>query len=241
LADIHANLPALEAVLALLDQRGISQILVLGDMVGYGPFPEECVALLRERQAICIRGNHDHFIAHHGIGKVPMSQSATQAANWTMARLHAETLEWLSELPLKIDFPNVLAVHGSPRDPTFINGYVYDMTYERNLEWMVKANIHTCFHGHSHFFGVYASDGVLSFPLCKDPHQTLSAYKHCLVNPGSIGQPRTGHPGADFAIFDPISTDIEFIHLHYNLLPILDRMREENFPDQLIERLENGR
>lgn len=241
LADIHANLPALQAVLEWLDARSIGEMLILGDIVGYGPYPAECIALLRQRHALCIRGNHDHFVAHERESKVPMSQSAQLAADWTMRHLSEDELWWLRELPLKLEVADILAVHGAPCDRTFMNGYVYEMTYERNLRCLRDSGVHICFHGHTHVQGVYASDGRRDFPLCCDATQALSGYAQCLVSPGSVGQPRTGKPGADFAIFYPSDRHIEFLSVQYEAGPMLKHMRSLRFPDSLITRLIEAR
>jgi len=240
LADVHGNLPALERVLAVLDARGVDQILLLGDLVGYGVDAMPCIRLMHERNAVCIRGNHDHYIANHGAVKIPMSQSAKQAADWTLTQLSDDILAWLGGLPLKLEHEGVLALHGSPCDRTFINGYVYEMTYEKNLSWLKEHDMHICFHGHSHLQGIYSIVSGDERPICRETVQDLSKYEHCLVNPGSVGQPRTGEPGADFAIYDPISQKIELLHESYDVTPLLRRMRQADMPEQLLKRLVEG-
>ncbi len=242
LADIHANLPALEAVLEEMDRRDVRQLLVLGDVVGYGPDPEACIRLLQERNARVIRGNHDHYVGNGGHGRVAMSQSARWAAQWTMQRLSGEQLEWLGHLPLTLEDGDMLAVHGAPVDRTFFNSYVYDMTSERNLLCMLERGLRFCMHGHSHLPGVYAVRKPQCYlPLCTDSHQDLTGFDACLISPGSVGQPRTGMPGADAAVFDPVNNALELIHIEYDMRALVGRMRDWGFPGQLISRLENGR
>lgn len=240
LADIHANLPALRSILELLEQRGVSQWLVLGDIVGYGPYPAECIAELKARHAVCVRGNHDHYVGHNGQGKVAMSESARWAADWTLRQLGDADRTWLATLPLKIEAEGVLVVHGAPVDRTFFNGYVYEMTYERNLEWLAEKGVHLCFFGHTHLQGVYGMLDGRCLPLCHDNNQDMASFDYALVNPGSVGQPRSGRPGAEAAIFDPASGRLEFIHASYPIEETAGAMQTGHFPDQLIRRLRDG-
>ena len=138
LADIHANLPALQAVLDVMDQQGIGQALVLGDIVGYGPHPSEVIDVVRQRGFATLKGNHDYAVAENQFKK-GFSSYAKVAAEWTRTRLDAEELDWLDSLPLYLSQDDWLAVHGAPQDPTYIFGYVYHMTYESNLDHLAGA------------------------------------------------------------------------------------------------------
>jgi len=239
IADIHANLPALEKTLEELQRRSVSRVLVLGDLVGYGPHPSECIELLRTGGFHIIRGNHDHATA---IGKAAQGFSSVSrwVIDWTVSRLSQAERQWLGSLPLYLDGPGWLAVHGAPQDPTFMNGYVYRMTYEDNLDNMRERGIRYCFHGHTHIAGVYYARKTLTGHSVSSRY-SLASVDHGLVCPGSVGQPRGGQSGVEFAILDTGSFGIEFINLDYDVSKVIDDMNREGFPVQLSSRLLQGR
>ncbi len=239
MADIHANSAALERVLAYMDDHKIERGYVLGDVVGYGPNPVECIELLRARpQLVTIKGNHDHAVASGSYG-LGFSSTGRHVVEWTAQQLDASARQWLSDLPLYITGTDWLGVHGSPNDKTFFNAYVYDMTYEDNLDTLEERRIRFCFHGHSHLQKVYyrtkSDDGSKT-----DRHQDLTQYISALVCPGSVGQPRSGIAGTEFALLDLETWGLEFLRLDYDILRTVERMRELNFPTNLADRLLQG-
>lgn len=230
LADIHGNLPALEAVRADMHTQGLRQALVLGDIVGYGPFPGECVEALRAEPWIVLRGNHDHAAALGTAGQ-GFSSSARWSTPWTVAALSAAQRQWLGELPLIWRDGALGGVHGAPCDPTFFNGYVYPATAERNLDAMQEKGMTLCFHGHSHLPGAWQRNaaGIDHFhgggTLALDPR---SRYLAC---PGSVGQPRDGDTHAQYAIFDRRQGTLEFRRLAYDRPRLAAAIRAHDFPD----------
>ncbi|MBN7771514.1 metallophosphatase family protein [Marinobacter daepoensis] len=239
LADIHANLPALERVLEELESRSVSQVLVLGDLVGYGPHPSECIELLRSRDFHIIRGNHDHAAASGEAGK-GFSAMARWVIDWTVGQLSRAERGWLGSLPLYMDGPGWLAVHGAPQDRTFMNGYVYRMTYEDNLQNLRDREIRFCFHGHTHVAGVYYDKGKLNGHSVQ-PRFNLGSVDRSLICPGSIGQPRGGKAGLEFAILDRASLEMEFLNLDYDVSRVIGDMSRAGFPSQLSDRLRVGK
>lgn len=239
LADIHSNLPALECALAELDRRAISRVLILGDLVGYGPHPSACIELLRSRDFAIIRGNHDHAAA---VGKAAggFSAGARWVIDWTVQRLSKAERQWLGSLPLYLDGDGWLAVHGAPQDRTFMNGYVYRMTYEDNLQNLKDRDIQYCFHGHTHVAGVYYDKGKLNGHSVAD-HFALENVDRSLICPGSIGQPRGGKVGLEFAVLDTGSFEIDFLNLDYDPSSVIEEMNREGFPGQLSSRLLIGK
>ncbi|MDY6929858.1 MAG: metallophosphoesterase family protein [Pseudomonadota bacterium] len=239
IADIHANLPALEQTLRELQRRSISRVLVLGDLVGYGPHPSECIELLSAGDFHIIRGNHDHAAA---IGKARQgfSSGSRWVIDWTVSRLSSAERQWLGSLPLYLDGKGWLAVHGAPQDPTFMNGYVYRMTYEDNLKNMRERGIRYCFHGHTHIAGVYYGRKTLTGHSVSSRY-SLASVDQGLVCPGSVGQPRGGQTGLEFAILDTGTFGIEFINLDYDVSGVIEDMNREGFPAQLSSRLLQGR
>lgn len=239
LGDIHSNLPAFKTVLAFLEDEHIEDMLVVGDVVGYGPNPDECVELLKERSAIVIAGNHDFVCAG---GEVPrgFSPDARWVLDWSRERMSEENLSWLRDLPRVVQQDNWMAVHGAPIDKHYFYAYVYMMTYEENLQYLKDTETRFCFHGHSHIPGVFFKNGSDDYFSDTDI-QELSGYHQALICPGSVGQPRCGKPGAEFGIFDRESLQLKLFRLDYDVDPVINRMREEQFPRRLITRLMQGR
>lgn len=240
LGDIHANAPALERVFNYLEQRGISEMLVMGDVVGYGPHPAECIDMLRaQRGARVLQGNHDHAVVsqNYGLGFSPVSKWVIE---WSKERLTADALAWLDSLPLYLQGDDWIAVHGAPNDKTFFNAYVYEMSYEDNLANLESRNLHLCFHGHTHLQKVYYRKHRQDRSSTAQ-HQQIKDFDRALICPGSVGQPRNGKPGTELALLDRQSGELEFIHLEYDMSTILSDMSSYSFPLNLIDRLKNGR
>lgn len=243
-ADVHANLPALEVVLNFLRSENIHQGLVLGDIVGYGPHPTACIERLENSGFNIIKGNHD-YAAISGDIRRGMSSTAHWAINWTIPQLNPAHKQWLDGLPLELSGVIAsertwLAVHGSPMDAQYFYGYVYTMTYQDNLNILAQRKIDICFHGHSHVQGIYARKKNQSDQFYNHLQQTLQDYQQCLICPGSVGQPRNGQLGAQFAIFDQQEQRISFHNLPYDMDLTLNAMTALNFPASLISRLRTG-
>ena len=239
LADIHANMPALEAVMSQLAAEGVNHILVAGDIVGYGPHPAECIDALRAAGAVCLRGNHDHAV---GSGQLPdtLHGSRMISLKWTSDILDGPRKKWLMELPLQWHSSQWLALHGAPRDPTFFNAYVYDRTAESNLHWMIEREIRHCVHGHSHLQGIYwVEDKVSQYHRNSGPG-IVELQGHTLICPGSVGQPRSGVPGTEYAILYPDTARIDFRRVSYDMEKTMADMKSEGLPDDLIQRLRRG-
>lgn len=238
LADIHANRPALEAIMRELNKLGIERGIVLGDIVGYGPHPHECVALIRDSGFEVVRGNHDDAAAGDGAPQ-GFTQSAAWAIDWTRRHLDAEDRSWLASQPLRLEGEDWIAQHGAPMDPAFFRAYVYRMTYEDNLRYLAEQDIRWAFHGHSHIAGIYYAMPERS-GFNDESQQSLTDYRHALICPGSVGQPRGGATEAQWAVFDPASTQIQFLHVAYDLEQTARDMAAQGFPGALLDRLRSG-
>ncbi|MEC4750363.1 metallophosphoesterase family protein [Methylomicrobium sp. Wu6] len=239
LADIHANYPALERVLGYLKTENIQEGIILGDIVGYGPDPAECIERLQDSSLNIIKGNHDHAAAINK-AETGFSHTAKAVIKWTVERLSEEHRDWLKYLPAVIENDEWLAVHGAPIDPTFFNGYVYSMTAEDNLEHLQNKNRTLCFHGHSHMPGVFARDKRRTDHHVTEETINLDSYKHALVCPGSVGQPRNGKLGTQFAIYDREKKELSYITLPYEVEGVVKRMRDYELPESLWQRLLTG-
>ena len=242
LSDIHGNLTALEASLAAVEGRW-DRAVCLGDVVGYGPDPNEVVDRLRALEAVTIRGNHDK--AGSGLEDAEdFNPVARAAAMWTLQQLRPENLEYLKKLPIgPLEVDGIALVHGAVRDE---DEYVF--TPAQALEGLLEAPSPITFFGHTHLQGGYAMRDnkveVLHFrstsgknyaPL---PMENGAQY---LLNPGSIGQPRDGDPRAGFAIADLGGRVVEFWRVPYDVVAVQKRMEAAGLPEPLILRLAFGR
>lgn len=242
LADVHANLPALQAVIASARALGAERWLFLGDAVGYGPHPAECIALLASLEGLeAVGGNHDHVVAKDRPDD-GMSRMARFVVEWTAARLGVRERAWLAALPRERRGEGWLAVHGAPRDPDRIYAYVYELTFRENLEALRAQAIGACFHGHTHVPFVHRRNPDGSTEKLGPVAIALGAHgTQLLVNPGSVGQPRDGDPRASFAIWARASGAITFHRAEYAIDETVADMRRAGFPPDLAYRLETGR
>jgi hypothetical protein len=238
LADVHANYPALLASLDFLRAKNINSGIVLGDIVGYGPYPSECIESLRQTRLMIVKGNHDHGLATGNYRK-GFSKTATWALEWSENHVNAEQRAWLEDLPPVLHGDGWLALHGAPVDPTFFNAYVYEMTYERNLDFMAEKNLPLCFHGHTHLQGIYARKPGHSDRHYHAPEINLSDFTQVLICPGSIGQPRDYRIGAQLAIYDRERHLVQFHLIPYDTDKTINKMIAHDFPQTLINILRN--
>lgn len=242
LSDIHANLTALEAALAAVEGRW-DRVLCLGDLVGYGPDPNEVCDRVRALEATTIRGNHDK--AGSGLESAEdFNPLARRVAHWTRDQLSPENLAYLKELPagpVQVDGLSIL--HGALR-----NEDEYVFTPAQALEGLLEAPTQVNFFGHTHFQGGFSFRenrlGVIQ--LKAGPGASFAAMQieegtRYLINPGSIGQPRDSDPRAAFAIADMNHRVIEFWRTPYDIEAVQKRMLEADLPEPLVLRLGYGR
>lgn len=237
LSDIHANLVALEAVLA--DAAGQwDRLWFLGDLVGYGPDPNECAAWMRENDPVALSGNHDWAV----LGKLDTEEfndEARWAVNWTRRALTKENLAYLDTLPpLRTDPPFTLA-HASPRHPVW--EYILDLPTA--LENFAHFDTSYCLIGHSHVPAVFILDeeaGELNGMVATHGDTVELGARRMILNPGSVGQPRDGDPRAAYALLDEAAMTWTFHRAAYDIAETQKRMRKHRMPDRLVERLSYG-
>jgi diadenosine tetraphosphatase ApaH/serine/threonine PP2A family protein phosphatase len=233
LSDVHANRVALEAVLAALDP--VDEIWVMGDTAGYGPEPGEVLALLRERRAQLVAGNHDRAVGT-GEGTELFNPSAAEAVRQHQAWLSPEERDTLAALPLTLDRGGFTLVHGSLRQPLW--EYVFGpAAAAATLE--LAPTPHCC-NGHTHVPALFrlTDDRVegtrpkvgVSYPVDG----------RVLINPGSVGQPRDGDPRAAYAALDTEAGTVTFLRTSYQVRETQRRMRARGLPEFLAERLAVG-
>ena len=235
LSDIHSNLAALDAVRG--DLPDVDELWVLGDIVGYGPQPNEVVAALQEMGARSVMGNHDGA----AIGQVDVTwfnPDAARAITWTASVIDENTRAYLATLPEVRRSGELTAVHGSPRDPTW--EYISDVEVAgANL---ASFETRLCLHGHTHVPVVYRADGSQVEAVPAVPGLPLSIETgRLLVNPGSVGQPRDGNPAASYLVVDTSDQTAQFHRVTYDVVATQRLMRDAGLPPRLAERLTYGR
>jgi len=236
ISDIHGNLPALQAV---VDEAGeVDACWCLGDIVGYGGEPDECIALLRSfSQLMAVRGNHDAAVT----GDLPLyyfNGDARRSIEWTQDHLLPENLEYLHTLPEKLTLLDTTLVHGSPRDPVW--EYIVDRRVASINFYAFETRF--CLVGHSHIPLVYHLEGEPEDPLIRTekPVELVKFSGRAIANPGSVGQPRDHDWRASFAIFEPEQGSWSARRIAYNINASQECIRRCGLPEGNADRLVNG-
>lgn len=235
LSDVHANLHALEAVLAEVDAGRFDAIWFLGDLVGYGPKPNECAALLQERAAICLAGNHDLVV----LGKIPIDAfagEAAAAARWTQTVLGEPTRAFLDSLAPHAVAPEAELFHGSPRDPV----WDYVLSDESAAAAFALTEAPLVLVGHSHVALELSNGDDLRGGQAPAGTQLELGRMRRLLNPGSVGQPRDGDPRAAWLEIDIDAARATFRRTDYPVGQTQSDMRDAGLPEALAARLEYG-
>lgn len=236
ISDIHANLDALQAVIK--DAGAVDAVWCLGDLVGYGPDPNECVEFIRKLPNICcIMGNHDAGVLNH-INVDSFNPEARYALVWTQKRLTQENLGYLANLRDRIVCQDVTLTHGSPRQPVW--EYVLNIqTATQNFDFFETP---FCFIGHTHLPVIYSyiDRQHLAGLLIPEPGKSSVLSGRAIINPGSVGQPRDRDPRAAYAIFNPEEKIWNFRRVAYNIKAVQQRMLSAGLPDRHITRLSAG-
>lgn len=236
ISDIHANLTALEAVLA--DAGNVDATWCLGDLVGYGPDPNECIQRLQLVQNLsCLIGNHDAAV----LGRLDLfafNLEARQALQWTQNVLKPKCHEYLNNLPERLVIGAVTLVHGSPRLPIW--EYLLD-TYNATQNFAYFDTPY-CFVGHSHLPVVYqlVNGRTQADLFIPEEGERVVLSPRAILNPGSVGQPRDHDPRAAYALFDPSEQTWELHRVAYDIASVQDRMRTAGLSERHIQRLSDG-
>jgi diadenosine tetraphosphatase ApaH/serine/threonine PP2A family protein phosphatase len=243
ISDIHSNLEALTAVLADIREQGADEVYCLGDVVGYGPNPRECIDEVMKCE-ICLLGNHDQGALFDPEG---FNTGAERAIFWTRAQLETgedtstkyRRCDFLGELPRNYQEEHFLYVHGSPRNP--LNEYVFpeDIYNRRKMEKLFALIERYVFQGHTHVPGVFTEDYQFLEPSDFNYEYRLSNGK-AMVNVGSVGQPRDGDPRACYAIIE--DDLVRFRRVEYPLEETVQKIHQiPELDDFLGDRLREGR
>jgi len=233
--DIHANLEALEAVLADAKEQKCTHYVCMGDVVGYNANPAECLELVRELECPVIKGNHDEQASMIGENE-NFNALAEEAMTWTRDRLSDEQKAWLRELRLQRQVRDFTIVHAT-LDTPHKWGYVFNQ-----LDAAASFSYQTttvCFIGHTHVPKAYIRDGsVRTVPLEVLPIQPGKKY---LVNVGSVGQPRDGDPRPAYVIYDTAPQEIVLRRLEYDRETAQQKILDNGLPQRLADRLALGK
>lgn len=236
LSDIHANRTALEAVLA--DAQDYDAVWCLGDLVGYGPDPNECIDRIRSLpNLVCLMGNHDAAVLDI-IDANAFNPEARASVQWTKQTLTEGNLLELGKKTARMVVENTTLAHASPRYPIW--EYLLDVyTAKINFDYFTTA---LCLVGHTHVPVIYtleegASQAKLIVP---EVNTVVELPLRSIVNPGSVGQPRDRDPRAAYALFEPETRLWEYRRVSYDVEPVQARMRSAGLPERHIKRLAAG-
>lgn len=237
LGDVHANLDALDAVLADARELGVTDWICVGDVVGYNACPNECCEKIRALGAVTVCGNHDHYCAFDE-SLEDFHPLAAAVVAWTRRQLSTENREWLRSLPYQKVVRGLTIVHATLDQPEHW-GYVFEsveaepsFTYQRTQ---------LCFHGHTHVPAVFEQLGFDTVVRRAPEDFQLVLGRKYFVNVGSVGQPRDADPRASYAIWEPGCRTVSFRRLDYDVSAAQARVRAAGLPEHLAKRLAAGR
>lgn len=240
ISDIHGNLEALTAVLNDIYEKKVDKIVCLGDIVGYGPNPNECVQLVKEHTHLTVMGNHD-AAAFNPLMAKDFNQNARYAIEWTASILSASSKEYLSTLPMMESQDTCTFVHATPYDP-YLWYYISSMEDARfNFNFF---STKFCFIGHTHIPGLIMYNAVgNNITIYKPSPFDYSRYEQnrFIINTGSVGQPRDRVPDSSYVILDEDEQIVYFERVPYDIAAYQEKMKAVSMPPFLISRVETGR
>jgi predicted phosphodiesterase len=233
--DIHANLEALEAVLADAREQHCSDYVCLGDVVGYNANPAECLEIVREMNCPVVKGNHDEDASgDHSLET--MNPTAATALMWTREQLNQEQREWLRKMRMVRQVADFTVVHSTLDQPMNWNYVTNRFDAMSNFSYQFTQ---VCFHGHTHVPRVYIKDSKVHEVAAESVVIELGS--KYFINVGSVGQPRDGDWRSCYAIYDIESRLIVFRRIEYDLAKTQKKILDAGLPPMLAERLADGR
>jgi predicted phosphodiesterase len=235
LSDIHSNLEALQAVIASAREEGARMFFCLGDVVGYGANPNECVNVIEEEKMICIAGNHDWAV----LGKLDttyFNAAAKSAVAWTQKILTEHSRKLLSHLSLTFKNEHLIGVHATLNQPQEFT-YMYDLSQSLDTFYLMDRPV--CFIGHTHVPRSFIRVGD-KVSLLNETSFTLEEGVKYIVNVGSVGQPRDGYPEAAFCMYDPDLNRVDIKRVSYDIKTAQEKIFHAGLPEMLAQRLAVG-
>ena len=235
LGDIHANLDALEAVLADCREQGVTDYLCTGDVVGYNARPHECLEIVRNLGCPVVMGNHDHYVSSQQ-NLDDFNPHAAAVIQWTRGQLSAEEMDYLKGLPFVLTRMGIALVHATMDSPEGF-GYVFDhLQAEADF---IHQKTPLCFHGHTHCPMIYEKQIAAVYRIDAQDFRLPIGRKY-FINVGSVGQPRDGDPRAAYLLYDPMARAIRFRRVPYDIAAAQAKIRAAGLPERLAERLSLG-
>ena len=237
LSDIHGNLEALKAVLKDIESGSIDRVVCLGDIVGYYPDPEQCVDLVRKHVSHCVAGNHDYA----AIGRIDTQNfryHAFMAMEWTKRNLSADTREFLESLPLSIDLDGMFFTHSSPSNPQEWV-YVFPDSEDAIFQAFNCLVYQLNFIGHTHWPSIMIQHDDKVY-LHADHTIKINNDHYYLLNVGSVGQPRDFDPRSSYGVYDSQTREFSLVRVKYDYSVTQKRIRDNDLPSFLADRLEKG-
>ena len=231
ISDIHGNLEALEKVIQYISENDIDELICLGDIVGYGPNPNECVDLVRKNAKHSIMGNHDY--AAIGLADISyFNDYAKISTYWTREKMTEENFNYIKDLPFEVNNEKYTAVHASPVNPSL---WQYILSESEAKKQFKAFDQNLCFIGHSHVPITFWNNHYT-----RDDYIKLEQDYQYIVNVGSVGQPRDGDPRSCFVIYDMQENSVRYVRLDYEIQKTYNKITTAGLPIFLAERLLKG-
>jgi diadenosine tetraphosphatase ApaH/serine/threonine PP2A family protein phosphatase len=234
LGDIHGNLEALQTVLEDIDTQKPDRIYSVGDLVGYGADPSACIARIREREIPAIKGNQDVAVLDDSVVE-QFNPYAKASIYWTRGALSFEEKDILENLPYGITEDEYEIAHGMPGDNTFR----YLMKIEDAAEAFELSKVPVIFVGHTHVPAIYLDTDPIEY--VKELEYIVPADTRCIVNVGSVGQPRDNDPRAAYGLYDTETREVKIIRIEYDNKTACEKIIKAGLPPILGERLIEGK
>jgi predicted phosphodiesterase len=235
-SDIHGNLESLQRAFELVEPS--DRVLCLGDIVGYGPNPNECVRMIRERAYQVVLGNHD-VAAVDNFGVEYFNPAARRAIEWTQTVIEPDVVAWLNGLSYEIRDDRYLLVHGAP-----VHYFEYLLDKRHAKAAFERTDAPIVFVGHTHIAEYYAlePDGTISHQHMQNGGElALDREKRYIIDVGSIGQPRDLNPQPSFVLFDADANVVKWIRYDYPIKEVQQKIVDAELPHALAARLDVGR
>ena len=246
ISDIHSNIEAFSVVLDDIKQRNVGEIICLGDVVGYGPNPKECLDRAKDFR-LCLLGNHEEAVLFEAQTQ-GFNPRASEAVKWTAKQLdilgddreaNAQRWDFMGGMPRVYSGNGIMLVHGSPSDPTREYIYTTDVRNPNKMERIFSQIEHLCFVGHTHMPGVWTEDMTFRSPGELDNIYRITPGK-TIINSGSVGQPRDNDNRACYILFD--GSMVQFVKLEYDFEETIRKIHAIQELDQSLgDRLRDGR
>lgn len=241
ISDIHANLEALTAVLADIKRRSVDRIFCLGDIVGYGSNPNECIQLIQKYSSKTVIGNHD-VVVFDPLMALEFNDNARVAIEWTHRILTKQSFDFLRSLTINHTEENVTLVHATPYDPHLWH-YISSLEDARFNFPFFKTTF--CFIGHTHIPGIILLESETAKLRIAPPgvfhYGKLSDTSRFMINVGSVGQPRDRDPRSSYLILDTHEKTFSFFRVEYDIASYQKKMTDLGMPPFLINRIAEGR